>query len=123
MKTVDTVTAPTNNSTTSLMRAKMQAAQAAAEQERGRPFTPKTSTAFFGTQASSSAAEKKINRVECGRKNAVRSFFSRGVGEQDDLVADQFCLRYRPLEGAMRHGAPKDQGWISEQELRRNPRL
>uniref|UniRef100_A0A6U4PCQ7 Uncharacterized protein n=1 Tax=Neobodo designis TaxID=312471 RepID=A0A6U4PCQ7_NEODS len=123
MKTVDTVTAPTHNSTTSLLRAKLQAAQAAAEQEIGRPLTPKTTSAFYVTQAASAADEKRINRVECGRRNAVRGFFTRGVGEQDDLVADQFCLRYRPLEGAMRHGPPHEQSWINDSELRRNPRL
>lgn len=119
-KTFVTVTAPKGNSNTSLIRDKLRAAAEAAE--KIGDYQPKTSTAFYQSQAARSD-ERAVNRVECGRKNAVRGFFSRGVGEQDDLVADQFCSRYRPLEGMMRHGAPGSHSWVSDVDLRRSPRM
>jgi hypothetical protein len=122
-KSFATVTAPTFNSTTSLLRAKIASAQQAAEAMTGKPPTPRTASGYFQQAAAISKDERAMNRVEVGRKNAVRGFFTRGLGEQDDLVADQFCLRFRPLEGAMRHGPPCTQGWISDTELRRSPRL
>ena len=54
-----------------------------------------------------------------GRKNAVRGFFSSGVGQQDSIIADQFCSRYRPLEGVMKMGPPSQRNWTTEKELRR----
>jgi hypothetical protein len=117
------VTSPSSSSTTSLLRAKIAAAAAAAEAIRGRPLTPRTVGEKLLSTGAFARDERAMNRVEQGRKNAVRGFFTRGVGEQDDLVADQFCIRYRPLEGVMRHGGPESHGWISDTELRRSPRM
>ena len=68
--------------------------------------------------ATCAPAERAMNRVEHGRQNAVRGFFSAGVGQADPVIADQFCVRYRPLEGLMKHGPASTHGWISDKELR-----
>lgn len=64
--------------------------------------------------------ERKMNKRDgTGRKNAVRGFFSQGEGQADSVIADQFCAKYRPLEGAMKMGAPSTRNWTTEKELRR----
>jgi len=67
--------------------------------------------------------ERGMNKVEAGRRNAVRGFFTHGVGDQDNVVADQFCVRFRPLEGCMKHGPPSAHSWISDKDLRVGNRL
>jgi hypothetical protein len=68
-------------------------------------------------QAAGAAEEQGMNFVEHGRKAAVRRFFTTGMGDQDHLAADQFCVKHRPLEGVMRHGPASQHSWISTRDL------
>lgn len=114
-KTFVTVTAPSSNSMAAVIRAK--------HLNEGVKQPAVTSAEYYQRLSAEAGDERRMNRVEQGRKNAVRNFFTAGVGDQDNVVADQFCTRFRPLEGAMKHGNPRNQGWISEQELRRSNQI
>lgn len=99
------VTKPSANSTTAMNRASLG------------PGPLKTMQAEALERAATSP-ERAMNRVEFGRSHAVRDFFTTGVGDSDNVVADQFCMRFRPLEGVMKHGPPDQHSWISDKELR-----
>lgn len=97
--------------------------------ERSKSFTPlrsakrgevelaKTTVGAAQMQVIAGGPEHSMNATVHGRKNAVRQFFSEGLSQQDATLADQFCSKFRPLEGCMRQGLKASQRWISDKDL------
>lgn len=83
------------------------------------PNAARTVAAFMERQVFANSKEQNMNRLEHGRQNAVRKFFSHGAGDADTTLADQFCVKFRPGGGLMKIGPSSSWSWIADRDLKR----
>jgi len=79
--------------------------------DTGRPNCPPPHLASSSRSLSLAQAgqrEKAMNRADFGKATCVRQFFSQGGGMADNTIADQYFVKFRPMEGVLKTGAPAE---------------
>eukprot|EP01063_Lacrimia_lanifica_P013764 TRINITY_DN20373_c0_g1_i1.p1 TRINITY_DN20373_c0_g1~~TRINITY_DN20373_c0_g1_i1.p1 ORF type:complete len:426 (+),score=152.28 TRINITY_DN20373_c0_g1_i1:52-1329(+) len=56
----------------------------------------------------SSSKEKAMNNTEHAKKIGIKKFFTQGAGQPDHSISEQFYVKFRPMEGSLKMGAPED---------------
>eukprot|EP01065_Artemidia_motanka_P033229 TRINITY_DN40207_c0_g1_i1.p1 TRINITY_DN40207_c0_g1~~TRINITY_DN40207_c0_g1_i1.p1 ORF type:complete len:445 (+),score=97.37 TRINITY_DN40207_c0_g1_i1:59-1336(+) len=76
--------------------------------DTGKPNEPPPGMTSTGAAARAAATgeESQLNQNEYGKAQGIRKFFSQGTGSADHVISDQYFIRYRPMEGMLRMGAP-----------------
>eukprot|EP01065_Artemidia_motanka_P021430 TRINITY_DN2560_c0_g1_i1.p1 TRINITY_DN2560_c0_g1~~TRINITY_DN2560_c0_g1_i1.p1 ORF type:complete len:474 (+),score=137.92 TRINITY_DN2560_c0_g1_i1:75-1424(+) len=67
-----------------------------------------TSSARVQSRAQAGDREKAMNRPDYGKAASIRNFFTHGEGMSDNTIADQYFVKYRPMEGLLKMGAPAE---------------
>eukprot|EP01062_Namystynia_karyoxenos_P035756 TRINITY_DN26112_c0_g1_i1.p3 TRINITY_DN26112_c0_g1~~TRINITY_DN26112_c0_g1_i1.p3 ORF type:complete len:200 (+),score=44.04 TRINITY_DN26112_c0_g1_i1:1-600(+) len=78
--------------------------------DTGMPNRPPPATSAASVQHAAQAGEreKAMNHPDFAKNAGIRRFFTQGGGMTDHTIADQYFVKYRPMEGLLKMGAPAD---------------
>ena len=78
--------------------------------DTGRPNCPDIAQTSSGLCATavvvSSPEEKAMNDTEFAKQGGIRKFFTQGDGQPDHSISEQYFVKFRPMEGSLKMGAP-----------------